>query len=48
MASLERKESGRCFYRRSDYPDLDESWTNKHVILWQEGGEPKISVEKII
>lgn len=46
-ATLERKESGRCFYKRSDYLDLDETWSNKHVILWQENGEPQVSAETI-
>ena len=46
-AALARKESGRCFYKRSDYPDLDETWSNKHVVLWQENREPKISVAMI-
>lgn len=46
-ASLERTESGRCFYKRSDFPEMDDAWANKHVVLWQENGEPRVSMEVI-
>ncbi|MFC1938527.1 FAD-binding protein [Chloroflexota bacterium] len=46
-AVMERKESGRAAYKRSDYPDLDRTLDNKRLVLWQEGGEPKISFESI-
>jgi len=45
-AALERKESGRGVYIRSDYPDRVEEWAKKWVVMWQEGGEPKASVEE--
>jgi succinate dehydrogenase/fumarate reductase flavoprotein subunit len=35
-ASLERKESGRTYYKRSDYPDLVPA-LNKPLVLWKEG-----------
>jgi succinate dehydrogenase/fumarate reductase flavoprotein subunit len=47
LASLERKESGRCFYHRSDYPQLDPGYSNKHVILGREKGKPVVSLETI-
>jgi len=43
-AVLERKESGRTIYRRSDYPDSNKE-LNKCLVIWQENGEPKISFE---
>lgn len=46
-ASLERKESGRCFYKRSDYPGLDSLYSDKHVVLSQEKGKPVVSLETI-
>ncbi|MFC2019676.1 FAD-binding protein [Chloroflexota bacterium] len=45
-AALARKESGRGVYIRSDYPDRAEEWAKKWVVMWQEGGEPKVSVEE--
>ena len=42
-ATLERKESGRTIYRRSDYPELDEAYTNRVLALWQEHGEPQLT-----
>jgi succinate dehydrogenase/fumarate reductase flavoprotein subunit len=41
-ASMERKESGRGYYRRSDYPDLNPD-LNKPLVLWQEDGEERFS-----
>ncbi|MCX8022059.1 MAG: FAD-binding protein [Syntrophorhabdaceae bacterium] len=42
MATLERKETGRAIYRRSDYPELNPEYAKK-VALWQEDGEIKIA-----
>jgi len=44
-AVLERKESGRGFYKRSDYPDLDPKYDNKQIAVWQENGEIRASIE---
>ena len=41
-ATMERKESGRTLYRRSDYPDTNPG-LNKSLVLWQESGEIKFS-----
>jgi succinate dehydrogenase/fumarate reductase flavoprotein subunit len=41
-ATLERKESGRAIYRRSDYPGLNEEYS-KVLALWQEDGQPQLS-----
>lgn len=41
-ATLERKESGRTIYRRSDYPDLDEAYS-KVLAIWEERGEQRLS-----
>ena len=41
-ATMERKESGRTLYRRSDYPDINPD-CNKSLVLWQESGEIKSS-----
>lgn len=41
-ASLERKESGRTYYQRSDYPDLNSD-LGKPLVMWQEKGEPRFS-----
>lgn len=45
-AVMERKESGRSVYRRSDYPNLDKS-LNKRLVVWQENGVPQISFEPL-
>jgi adenylylsulfate reductase subunit A len=37
--TMERKETGRAIYRRSDYPGLNPDYA-KPVAIWQEGGEP--------
>ena len=41
-ASMERKESGRAIYRRTDYPEMDPDM-NKVLVIWQEKGEPMFS-----
>jgi succinate dehydrogenase/fumarate reductase flavoprotein subunit len=37
-ATMERRESGRAIYRRSDYPDTNPD-LNKPLVLWQDNGE---------
>lgn len=44
-AVMERKESGRTQYKRSDYPNLNKEFDNKYIVLWQENGIPKIAFE---
>ena len=44
---MERKESGRNCYIRSDYPHMDPSWDDKEIVQWQEGGEPRIDFQRI-
>jgi len=41
-ASLERKESGRAVYRRTDYPDLNPE-LNKPLATWREDGRQVFS-----
>jgi succinate dehydrogenase/fumarate reductase flavoprotein subunit len=41
-ASMERKESGRAFFRRTDYPELNTD-LQKPLVMWQEDGEPRFS-----
>jgi len=41
-ASLERKESGRAVYRRTDYPNLNPE-LNKPLATWREGGRQVFS-----
>ena len=41
-ACTERKESGRAFFRRTDYPDMNPE-LNKPLVTWQEEGEPRFS-----
>ena len=41
-ASMERKESGRAIYRRSDYPDRDEAYA-KTLAMWQTDGQTQLS-----
>jgi succinate dehydrogenase/fumarate reductase flavoprotein subunit len=38
MASMERKESGRAYYRRTDYPDLNADF-DKPLVIWKEDGK---------
>jgi len=44
-AVLERRETGRTTYRRSDYPQLDPGFNNKCLALSQEAGELKVAFE---
>jgi len=41
-ASMERKESGRAYYRRTDYPDLNTDF-DKPLVVWKEDGVQKFS-----
>jgi succinate dehydrogenase/fumarate reductase flavoprotein subunit len=41
-ACMERKESGRAFFRRTDYPEMNPG-LSKPLIAWQEKGEPRFS-----
>jgi succinate dehydrogenase/fumarate reductase flavoprotein subunit len=42
LATIERKETGRSIYRRSDYPDLNDAY-KKSLAVWRENGKPKLS-----
>jgi succinate dehydrogenase/fumarate reductase flavoprotein subunit len=42
VASMQRKESGRAYYRRTDYPDLNPG-LKKVLVVWQENSQPKFS-----
>jgi succinate dehydrogenase/fumarate reductase flavoprotein subunit len=42
LATMERKESGRAYYKRSDYPDLNPEM-KKVLAIWQENGRTKFS-----
>jgi adenylylsulfate reductase, subunit A len=42
LASVQRKESGRAFWRIKDYPDLNPQ-LNKPLVAWQENGQPRFS-----
>jgi adenylylsulfate reductase subunit A len=41
-ATMERKESGRAIYRRSDYPELNEEYA-RVLAIWQEDGQPQLA-----
>ena len=41
-ATLERKESGRTIYRRSDYPDLNEVYS-KVLAIWEQDGKQRVA-----
>lgn len=41
-ATLERKETGRTIYRRSDYPELNPEYA-KMLALWQDGGKSSMA-----
>ena len=40
IATMERKESGRAIYKRSDYPERDEAY-GKMLALWQTASQPQ-------
>jgi aspartate oxidase len=40
--SMERKESGRSIYRRTDYPDVNPEMS-KPLVIWQENGDVRFS-----
>lgn len=42
QASMERKESGRTYYQRSDYPKLDPN-LKRPFVMWQEANEEKFA-----
>lgn len=39
---LQRKESGRGVYKRTDFPEMDPGM-NKPLLIWQEEGQPQFS-----
>lgn len=41
-ASMERKESGRAFFRRTDYPEMNPE-CNRPLVMWQEEGKARFS-----
>ena len=41
-ATMERKESGRTIYRRSDYPNLNEQYS-RVLAIWKEDGQPQLA-----
>jgi len=41
-ASMERKESGRAIYSRSDYPNLNEHYS-RVLAIWQQDGQPELA-----
>ncbi|MFH1490260.1 MAG: hypothetical protein ABII06_15250, partial [Pseudomonadota bacterium] len=41
-ASMERKESGRAFFRRTDYPEMSPEFS-RPLLMWQENGEARFS-----
>lgn len=41
-STMERKESGRALYRRSDYPERSDEYDRK-LAIWQEKGHPHLS-----
>jgi len=46
LAVLERKET-RGNHIRLDYPDIDESRTNKITVQWMEAGEPRLQIKEV-
>ena len=38
-ACMERKESGRTYFRRTDYPEINPDLNNP-LTMWKEKGEP--------
>ena len=47
MAVLERRETGRTTYRRSDFPQLNPELNNKCLTLWQEAGQLGFAFETL-
>jgi succinate dehydrogenase/fumarate reductase flavoprotein subunit len=47
LAVLERRETGRTTYRRSDYPQLNPELNNKCLVLWQKAGQPQLAFETL-
>jgi succinate dehydrogenase/fumarate reductase flavoprotein subunit len=45
-AVMERKESGRGMYKRSDYPNINPE-LDKCQVLWQENGSHKLSFQSL-
>jgi adenylylsulfate reductase, subunit A len=41
-ATMERRESGRAIYRRSDYPELNERYS-RVLAIWQQDGQPQLA-----
>lgn len=39
LATIERRETGRSIYRRSDYPELNPAM-NRPLAVWNESGTP--------
>jgi adenylylsulfate reductase subunit A len=46
-AVLERRETGRTTYRRSDYPQLNPEYNNMCLAIWQEAGEARLAFETL-
>ncbi len=46
LACLERKESGRAIYKRTDFPNI-ETTLNKPLVIWKENEEVRFSWESI-
>ena len=42
ITCIERKESGRAIYKRSDFPETSPEM-NKPLVIWQEDGEARLS-----
>jgi adenylylsulfate reductase subunit A len=42
LTCLQRKESGRGVYKRTDFPDLDPEM-NRPLVIWQEEGQFRFS-----
>jgi succinate dehydrogenase/fumarate reductase flavoprotein subunit len=47
-AVLERRETGRTTYRRSDFPQLNPEFDNKCLAVWKEAGELKVAFEPLV
>jgi len=42
LCTIERKETGRAIYKRSDYPELNHEYTKK-IAIWKENEEPRVA-----